>query len=492
MHTGIDSWFLRSAAAAFICVASPSLAAEIGSPAARRPARAPSVLEKGYRGTGSVSQQSVSIPDAFIQRLANKNKPAPAPAADPAQAPAPAAKAAQVVKVSAAVDVSPAFAKIEAAETNAAAQVTASDVLDALRFLNEDEAKANVVTVTAFKTNIVDVTTFKTNVIGVTAFKTNVVDVTAFKTNVIGVTAFRTNVVDVTAFKTNVVDVTAFRTNVVDVTAFKTNVIGVTAFRTNVIDITAFKTNVVDVTAFKTNVVDVTAFKTNVVDVVAFKTNVVDVTAFKTNIVDVTAFKTNVVGVTLIKTNVVESVKAEPEPVVEPGPEAKAAVSGRSSATDAALASPTNLVRKLKGRPANITSRSLFHDRKEGVLFLDRNVHVDDEQYQLWANKAYVFMEGTNDVKRIVAIGDVALTNEMRRAYGSKISYYKDGGMVVLYGWPDRPAEIRDEAKAEAQVVKGRKIKFWIDSEQVEVIEADITAPSSGMSGGGLKKAIGR
>ena len=143
------------------------------------------------------------------------------------------------------------------------------------------------------------------------------------------------------------------------------------------------------------------------------------------------------------------------------------------------------------GRPARITSATTYYDRKEGVVFFDRNVHVDDEQYQLHADRAYVFTEGTNDLRRIVAIGHVALTNELRRAYGTKISYYKKEGMVVLYGNAARPAEVRDESKVEPQVVKGSKIKFWIDSEQVEVIDADISAPISGASGD-LKQVIRR
>lgn len=144
------------------------------------------------------------------------------------------------------------------------------------------------------------------------------------------------------------------------------------------------------------------------------------------------------------------------------------------------------------GRQARITSASTYYDRKEGIIVFDKDVHVDDSQYQLHADRAYVFMNGTNDVRRIVAIGNVALTNETRRAYGAKVSYYKDGGMVVLYGDGDTAAEIRDESKEQDQVVKGRKIKFWIDSEQVEVMEADISAPTSGFDKGGFKKALGR
>ena len=151
---------------------------------------------------------------------------------------------------------------------------------------------------------------------------------------------------------------------------------------------------------------------------------------------------------------------------------------------------PKDTVKKLTGRPARITSATTYYDRKEGVIFFDRNVYVDDEQYQLHADRAYVFTEGTNDLRRIVAMGHVAMTNEARRAYGTKASYYRKEGMVVLYGDATRPAEVRDESKVEDQVVKGSKIKFWIDSEQVEVLDADISAPVSGGVGGLGKEAI--
>lgn len=151
---------------------------------------------------------------------------------------------------------------------------------------------------------------------------------------------------------------------------------------------------------------------------------------------------------------------------------------------------PKNLQPKT-GRPAKITAANTFYDRKEGVAMFDSKVHVDDESYQLWADKAYVFLSGTNDVRRIVAIGNVAITNEARRAYGVKASYYKEGGMVVLYGDKDRVAEVRDESKADDQTVKGSKIKFWIDSEQVQVIDADIETPTQG-GGGDLKKYMTR
>ena len=130
--------------------------------------------------------------------------------------------------------------------------------------------------------------------------------------------------------------------------------------------------------------------------------------------------------------------------------------------------------------PAHISSKMVYYDRKEGYAVFTGRVFVDGEDYQLHANKAYVFFEGTNELKRVVALGGVAITNDTKRAYGSKASYYRKTGMVVLYGDDKSPAEVRDESKDEDQVVKGSQIKFWIDSEQVEVVDARISAPVSG------------
>ena len=116
---------------------------------------------------------------------------------------------------------------------------------------------------------------------------------------------------------------------------------------------------------------------------------------------------------------------------------------------------------------------------------------VDDVKYKLHADRAYVFMSGSNDLHRIVAMGNVAITNETKRAYGTKASYYRDPGMVVLYGGEGQAAEVRDETPKGAQVVRGKKIKFWTESEQVEVMEAEISAPSSG-GVKALKGALGR
>ena len=182
--------------------------------------------------------------------------------------------------------------------------------------------------------------------------------------------------------------------------------------------------------------------------------------------------------------------------------------------------------KKLTGRPAKITSDMTVYNRKEGIASFEGHVHVDDEQYQMHADRVFLFFEtekesgatnglsqaanGTNgvhkaakkdpndmrraagDVRRVVALGNVAMTNDAHRAYGAKATYSKKNGLVVLYSGDGITAEVRDESKAQPQIVRGKRIRFWIDSEQVEVDEADLTgaAPSGGAAS--LKKALGK
>ena len=198
--------------------------------------------------------------------------------------------------------------------------------------------------------------------------------------------------------------------------------------------------------------------------------------------------------------------------------------------------------KKLTGRPAKITSDTTVYNRKEGIASFEGHVHLDDEQYQLHADRVFLFFDvdadatngvrrakgtndvhraakdtndvhraanGTNDVhkaakgtddmrgaagdvRRVVAIGHVAMTNDAHRAYGAKATYSKKNGLVILYSGDGITAEVRDESKAQPQIVRGKRIRFWIDSEQVEVDEADLTgaAPSGGAAS--LKKALGK
>ena len=206
---------------------------------------------------------------------------------------------------------------------------------------------------------------------------------------------------------------------------------------------------------------------------------------------------------------------AEPQADEQPAAETAAGILPATVPTDASATNAESQVekplpkkpkeKKLTGRPAKITSDTTVYNRKEGIASFEGHVHVDDEQYQMHADRVFLFFDVDNgsgstngvsraagDVRRVVAIGHVAMTNDAHRAYGAKATYSKKNGLVVLYSGDGITAEVRDESKAQPQIVRGKRIRFWIDSEQVEVDEADLTgaAPSGGAAS--LKKALGK
>ena len=144
-------------------------------------------------------------------------------------------------------------------------------------------------------------------------------------------------------------------------------------------------------------------------------------------------------------------------------------------------------------RSVKITSERTDYDRKEGVIMFDRNVCVDDVEYKMHANQLYVFLDGTNDLKRIVASGNVAITNETRVGTCAKAAYTKSTSKIVMYGdGASVMARLEDNGKNRSSV-EGRKITFWIDSEQVEVEGSTVTLDAGKLGGkDGAKKLLGK
>ena len=144
-------------------------------------------------------------------------------------------------------------------------------------------------------------------------------------------------------------------------------------------------------------------------------------------------------------------------------------------------------------RSVRITSQRTDYDRKEGVIMFDREVFVDDPEYKMHADQLYVFLDGTNDLRRIVALGNVAITNEMRSGVCAKASFTKALNRIVMYGdGTNVLARLRDAGKKKTEVC-GRKITFWIDSEQVEVEGSEVLLDAGGIGGkGGAKKLLGK
>ena len=194
----------------------------------------------------------------------------------------------------------------------------------------------------------------------------------------------------------------------------------------------------------------------------------------------------------------------EPKPVAEPpkpAAEASAPVAetAKPDVTVEKKAEEYNPDKKAKkekkpkppARDAIIKADRTDYDRKEGVVLFDRNVYVDDAQYQMHADRLFLFLDGTNDLKRLVAIGHVAITNEDKRAYCARATFNKKLGRVVMYSDDEITAQLHEEGKKGSDV-KGEKITFWLDSEQVEVENPVITMPGGLGGQESMKKFIGK
>ena len=183
----------------------------------------------------------------------------------------------------------------------------------------------------------------------------------------------------------------------------------------------------------------------------------------------------------------IEPPAAEPQveaPVAEAVEAVPAAEPSDTTETPEAAVSP---------RSVKITSERTDYDRKQGVIMFDKDVFVDDVEYQMHADQLYVFLDGTNDLKRIVAIGNVAITNDLRVGTCAKATYTKATSKIVMYGdGAETVARLTDNGKRKSEV-EGRKITFWIDSEQVEVEGSTITLDTGALGGkDGAKKMLGK
>ncbi len=174
---------------------------------------------------------------------------------------------------------------------------------------------------------------------------------------------------------------------------------------------------------------------------------------------------------------------ANPDPDERPAPKKKLVATGDGAdvteGSSAAEASKKTKKKELTGRAAVITADRTDYDRKEGVILFDRNVYVDDEQYQMHAERLFVFLDGTNDMKRLVALGNVSITNEDKSAWCAKAVYTKAASRIVMYGDEQNPAWLRDagDKPGDASEVRGLRITYWIDSGLATVERSVITVP---------------
>ncbi len=110
-----------------------------------------------------------------------------------------------------------------------------------------------------------------------------------------------------------------------------------------------------------------------------------------------------------------------------------------------------------------ITADLLVYDGLRHFVELQGRVVVSDPGMKMKADTVRIEMEGTNQVKRIIAVGHVVLTQEDKQAWAGRATHDVAAGTFVLEESP-RVMRGRD-------MMMGRKITFWRGEDRMECSE---------------------
>ena len=123
-------------------------------------------------------------------------------------------------------------------------------------------------------------------------------------------------------------------------------------------------------------------------------------------------------------------------------------------------------------------------DAKDGVALFEGAVCAEgSDGTTMCADRVYLFLAGTNNLKRAVAVGDVSITNGVRVGTCAMATYRRAKGEVEMFGDGGESLARLTERSEGMRSLEGTRIKFWIESEQVEVDNSKITAERKGGEG---------
>ena len=133
-----------------------------------------------------------------------------------------------------------------------------------------------------------------------------------------------------------------------------------------------------------------------------------------------------------------------------------------------------------------VRSRSSDVDRKAGVVMLEGDVFVEhSDGYSLSADSVYLFLAADNALSRVVASGGVVVSNGSRVASCPLAVYRRRTREIEMFSDGKGAFARLVEGGGDRREIEGKRIRFWLDSEQAEVDEPRITMGKS--EGAGIK-----
>lgn len=139
---------------------------------------------------------------------------------------------------------------------------------------------------------------------------------------------------------------------------------------------------------------------------------------------------------------------------------------------------------QLAGESISIRSRAGDFDRAENVVVFEGDVRVDyQSDYHMTGDNMYAFLN-YDGLDRLVAFGNVTVTNDLRCGTCDRVIFRRKAGEVEMFSRRGGARAHLQEVSGNA--VDGRSIKFWLEGEQVEVVDSVLTVKTQGK--GELKK----
>ena len=126
---------------------------------------------------------------------------------------------------------------------------------------------------------------------------------------------------------------------------------------------------------------------------------------------------------------------------------------------------------KRKSQKTDITSNRMEYDYAESTIVFEENVRVVDDEYTLTADRIIVFLDGTNDVRQIRAIGHVVIVSGDRSGRCPEAVYTKKSGEIVMSGPNDTSVQLTNKDDK----IWGRKITIWLNDQRMVCVPARLT-----------------
>ena len=128
-----------------------------------------------------------------------------------------------------------------------------------------------------------------------------------------------------------------------------------------------------------------------------------------------------------------------------------------------------------------IRSDSADYDRNAGVAVFEGHVRIEHAgEYTMNADRLYALISASNELGRVVAMGNVTITNNARVGTCEIATYRRAKREIEMQGdGRGSRARLVDGGEHPGEL-DGSRIRFWLDAEQVEVEDVRITTGGKG------------